>query len=320
MLLTIVMKKIIFILILISASLYFTAPGFAYWLWSPESGRWINPKHSLKLTPKEQLKFTIEFYEQGKYKETIDECRKLIRYYPRAYEAAEAQFYIGLSLEKLNKLYEAYQAYQKVLDKYPFSTRIDEIIERQLKIGEAFMSGEKRKALGLELPVESPSLEIFRKVVENSTYGKFAPKAQYLLGITLKNLGRFQEARDEFEKVVTTYPDSEWVAAAKFQAADSTGKIAPKADYDQELTKEAKERFEQFVGSHPDTSLSQQAQHQIDSLKEKEAEGNLKIAEFYEKQKKYEPARIYYQEIADNCYYCSSAKKAREKLKELEKK
>ena len=74
------------------------------------------------------------------------------------------------------------------------------------------------------------------------------------------------------------------------------------------------------MGSHPDTSLSREAQHQIDSLKEKEAEGNLKIAEFYERQKRYEPARIYYQEIVDNCYYCSSARKAREKLKELEKK
>ncbi|OGX24690.1 MAG: hypothetical protein A3J51_06035 [Omnitrophica WOR_2 bacterium RIFCSPHIGHO2_02_FULL_45_21] len=315
------MKKTIFCLILITViSFLALPPGYAYWIWTPKTGRWTSPKYSVKPNPKEQLKFSLEFYEQGKYKETIDECRKLIKRYPRAYEAAEGQFYIGSSLEKLNKPYEAYQAYQKVIDKYLFSTRIDEIIECQLKIGEAFMSGEKRKALGMELPVENPSLEIFRKVVENSTYGKFAAKAQYLLAMTLKNLGRFQEARDEFEKVVTTYPDSEWVAAAKFQAADSLGRIAPKADYDQELTKEAKEKFQQFLGSHPDTSLSRQAEHQIDSLKEKEAEGNLKIAEFYEKQKKYEPARIYYQEIVESCYYCSSAKKAREKLKELEKK
>lgn len=315
------MKKAIFCLISITIiSFLALPPAYAYWIWTPKTGRWMNPKYNVKPNPKEQLKFVVEFYEQGKYKEALEECRKLIKHYSRSYEASEAQFYTGLSLEGLHKPYEGYQAYQKVIDKYPFTTRIDEIIERQLKIGETFMSGEKRKAMGMELPVENPSLEIFRKVVENSPYGKFAPKAQYLLAVALKNLGRFQEARDEFEKVVTTYPDSEWAAAAKFQAADATSRISPKSDYDQELTKEAKEKFTQFVEAHPDTSLSRQAQAEIDRLKEKEADGNLRVADFYEKQKKYESARIYYQEIINNCYYCASAKKAREKLKELENK
>ena len=57
-----------------------------------------------------------------------------------------------------------------------------------------------------------------------------------------------------------------------------------------------------------------------EELKEKEAQGNLKTAEFYEKQKKPDSARIYYQEIVNNCSYCASATIAREKLKELEKK
>ena len=72
--------------------------------------------------------------------------------------------------------------------------------------------------------------------------------------------------------------------------------------------------------SHPDEALQEEAKSQIDSLKEKEAEGNLKIAEFYEKQKQYDSARIYYREIVANCSYCASATQAREKLKELEKK
>lgn len=299
----------------------FTSSAFAYWIWTPKTNRWINPKHGIvKPGPKEQLKSVKEFYAQGKYKETIIESQKLIKYYPKAYEASEAQFYIGLSLEGLGDLYRAFKAYQRVIDKYPFSGRIEEIIEREVKIGEAFMFGKKPKAFGLELPVENPALEIFRKVVENSNYGKNAPHAQYLLGMTLKNLNRFQEARDELEKVVTTYPDSQWTPLAKFQAADCESKIAPKVDYDQELTKEAKKKFEEFVENHPDTNLINEAQTKIDKLKEKEAEGALKIAEFYEKQKKYDSAMIYYEDILIGCPYCQAATKAREKLKELETK
>lgn len=314
------MKRAAIVLISLTVFLFLSVPGYGYWIWTPKTGRWANPKYNVKPNPKEQLKFALNLYEQAKYKEAIDECRRLIQYYPKAYEASEAQFYIGLSLENIDKLYEAYLAYQKVIDKYPFSARIEGIIERQLKIGQAFMSGEKRKALGVELPLENPSIEIFRKVIENSTYGKNAALAQYLLGMTLKNLSRFQEARDEFEKVATTYPESEWIAAAKFQAADCASKIAPKSDYDQELTKEAKKKFEDFIESNPDVPLSKEARSQIDSLKEKEAEGNLKIAEFYEKQMKYDSAKIYYQEIVNNCSYCASATKARERLRELEKK
>ena len=102
------MKKTIFCLILITViSFLALPPGYAYWIWTPKTGRWTSPKYSVKPNPKEQLKFSLEFYEQGKYKETIDECRKLIKRYPRAYEAAEGQFYIGSSLEKLNKPWDS---------------------------------------------------------------------------------------------------------------------------------------------------------------------------------------------------------------------
>lgn len=314
------MKKYVPILILLSGLMIFTPCAFSYWIWTPKTGRWVNPKNSVKPHPSEQLKFAQEFYKQGKFKDAIDECNKLLKFYPKSYQASEAQFYIGLSLEALDKPYEAFKAFQKVIDKYPFSGRIEEIIEHQLKIGEAFMSAEKRKALGVELSIVNPEIEVLRKVVDNSTYGKYAPKAQYLLGMALKDLGRFQEARDELEKVISSYPESEWTALARYHSADCAQKIAPKADYDQELTKEAKEKFEEFLKSQPKEELKQEAMSQIDILKEKEAQGALRIAEFYERQRQYPAARIYYQEIITNCSYCVSAVTARAKLKELEKK
>ena len=314
------MKKFICGFIVFGFLLFIGSPSYAFWIWSPKTGKWSNPKSSVRPNPKEQLRLAQGLYNQAKYQEAVDEYRKLIKYYPKAYEASEAQFYIGLSLEKAQKPYEAYKAYQRVIDKYPFSARINEVIEKELAIAEAFMSGEKRKALGVSLPLENPAIEILRKIVENSQYGKNASHAQYLLGMTLKNLSRFQEAQDEFDKVVTTYPESEWANPAKFQAADCASKIAPKPEYDQELTQEAKKKFEEFVESKPDASLHKEAQNKIDALEEKEAAGNLKIAHFYEKQKKYSSALIYYQEIVQNCPYCVSAKEARDKVKELEKK
>jgi outer membrane protein assembly factor BamD len=221
--------------------------------------------------------------------------------------------------ELQGNLYEAYKEYQRVVDKYPFSERIQDIIDREYKIAEAFMSGEKRKALGVPLPVENPSIEIFTKVVENSTYGPIAPKAQYKLGLVLKGLERFDESEEAFNKVVTNYPDSEWVEPAKFQIASCRAALSRGPEYDSGSANEAKEKFESFLKDHPDAVLSKEAEQNISKLREKEAASNYNIALFYEKQKAYPSARIYYNEVVDKYSDSNWAPKAQEKLKALDK-
>jgi len=313
------MKRIIIIVVAIFLVLS-ANPAYSYWIWTPKTGKWINPKTMVKPTPKEQFDLAKSFYDIKKYEEARREFKKLIKSYPKSVEAAESQYYLGAIEEAQGNLYEAYQAYQKVIDKYPFSERIREIIEREYKIGEAFMAGEKRKAIGMALPVENPAIEIFTKVIENSTYGPLAPKAQYKLGLVLKSLLRYYEAEEAFNKVISNYPDSEWTEAAKFQIASCRAAVSRSPDYDQEASREAKEKFEEFVKEHPDAVLSREAEKNIGQLKEKEAESNYNTGRFYEKQKAYESAKIYYNEIINNNPESRWAAKALERLQIMEKK
>jgi len=103
----------------------------AFWVWTPETNKWVNPKYSVKETPQEQLAFALQAYEAGEYKEAIKEFQKLIKHYPRARQAPEAQFYISQCFENQGKLFTAFNKYQEVIDKYPFSERAPEIIEIQ---------------------------------------------------------------------------------------------------------------------------------------------------------------------------------------------
>ncbi len=259
------------------------------------------------------------FYSSSDYERAIDEFKKLVRHYRQSRQAAEAGYYVGLCLEKLNKPYEAYLAYQKVVDEYPFSERIEEIVKREYEIGERFFEGEKRKVLGVALPIlENPAIEIFRKVVDNSPYGDYASQAQYKIGLFYKGYGRFNEAKEEFQKVVANYPDSEWAEAAKFQIAICTSKVSLKPEYDQEATQEAKKKFEDFVKAHPDVELSKEAQDKARELKDKEAESNFKTGQFYEKQRAYQSARIYYRYIIEDYPQSPWASEAQERLKALE--
>src|SRR3989338_7923773 len=215
----ILVTSIFFLLVLSRATVY------PYWIWTPKTGKWTNPKSTVKPSPKEQFNYALEFYDGKKYIEAKREFEKAIKKYPKSFEASESQYYLGLIEEAQGNLYEAYKAYQKVVDKYPFSERIQEIIEREVKIADTFMSGEKRKSLGMALPVENPAIEIFSKVVENSTYGPWAPQAQYKLGLVLKGLLRYYEAEEAFNKVISSYPDSQWAEAAKFQLATTRAAV-----------------------------------------------------------------------------------------------
>jgi len=66
------------------------SPASAYWIWTPKTGKWINPKHAVKPTPKEQFDYANSFYQAKKYQDAEREFKKLIKAYAKTREAAES--------------------------------------------------------------------------------------------------------------------------------------------------------------------------------------------------------------------------------------
>lgn len=290
----------------------------ADWVWTPETGRFINPKWEVKPTPGDQLEFAQSFKDQGNCKKAIAEYKKLIKAYPRAKEAPEAEFFIGQCLEDMQKPYEAYQAYQLVIDKYPFSERAAQIVSLEYNIANHLLENKGRsKWERVVVGSDDRVIEILRTVIKDAPYGKFAALAQYKIGLYLKEKGMYQEARDEFEKTMNDYPNSEWAQAAKFQIAMADTSRASDAQHEQKVSSVAMDEFNEFVKSHPDSQLTPEAKAQMARLKEKEAENNIVIARFYEKQKNLKAARIYYKEVVNNYADTSWAPKALAKLKTI---
>ncbi len=294
----------------------FPSLSHAVWIWTPQTGKFINPKWAVKSTPKEQLEYGKSFLDEKKYVLAIAEFKKLIRHYARAKEAPEAQYYIGQAFEDLNKSSEAFKAYQLVIDKYPFSERAGEIVEIQYQIGNQLLEGKTRAGVWAEIVGgDDKVLEIFRTVIKNAPYGKYAAISQYKIGLYLKEKGLYQESRDEFEKTINDYPTSEWAKAAKFQIAMADTQRSSDVQHEQKVTNVALEEFKEFVKSHPESELTQQAKQQIGRLRDKEAENSFVIAQFYEKQKNFKSARVYYKEIIEKYADTPLAPQALNRLK-----
>lgn len=295
----------------------FPNTSHAVWIWTPQSGKFVNPKMAVKSTPREQLEYALAFMDGKKYTLAMAELKKLVKNYPRAKEAPEAQYYIGQIQEVLNKPYEAYKAYQIVIDKYPFSERAAEIVVLQFKIADQLLSGKDKRGKWVQAVVggDDRIIEIFRAVIKNAPYGKFAAESQYKVGLYLKERGLFQEARDEFEKTMGDYPNTEWAKAAKFQIAMADTNRAGNIQHEQKTTSIALDEFKEFVKSHPESVLTPQAKQQIATLRNKEAQSAFLVAEFYEKQKNFKSAAVYYQDIvsyhADTVWASKALKRLR---------
>jgi outer membrane assembly lipoprotein YfiO len=290
----------------------------AYWVWTPETKKFINPKYAVKDTPKEQYDWAMDFYNAKDYKRASTEFEKLVKNYEYSEYASEAQYYAGLSYENQSKYYIAFQNYQKAIDNFPHVSNIDEIIAREFNIGNIYASKSNPKVLGTEIMTSyDRAIEIYKKVVENAPFGKLADEAQFKMAATLKESGRYDEATIAFQKILDDYPASKLYEQARYEMANSAYKASLSPAYDAAPTDKALKAFEEFAGTTSDEKLTKEAHTTIKRLKNKAAEKSFMTAEFYEKQKHYVSAIIYYQDVIDRYPDSISAGIAIDRIRDL---
>lgn len=312
------LRKLFFLIIFLGI---FSSSAFSFWIWSPKTGKWKNPKYSPRPSPKLQLEQAQKVFSQKDYPRAYREYQKIVLYFKGSREAAEAQYYMGRCREALGKDYQAFLEYKKVIESYPFSDRIEEVIEREYKIGERLLDRYPKKILGLEIDlVEHPSVVIFKHIYESAPYSRYAPQALYRLGMVLRKISRYDEAQEYLQRLIDNYPDSEWVEPAKYQLALTKIESSPGIDYDHTQIKEAEKTFEEFIQNHPEAKISREAERKLKELREREAEKYFKIAQFYERRKAWESAKIYYQYIIDKFKDTHFYDISWEHLKELKEK
>lgn len=311
--------KLILIYTFILTVLY-ADTGYCYWVWTPQTKKWVNPKYAPKDTPKEQLLYSMDFFYAKNYKKALNEFRKIIKFYKRSEAASEAQYYIGRCYEELNNPYQAYESYQKVIDDYPFTQRTDEIVKRQFDIAEKLYGGKKTKFAGISFTaMPEQIIEIYKKVVSNAPYSEYAPIAQYRIGELYKRIAFYREARDAFQKILDDYPDSSVATDAKFQVAMCASIASGGSDYDQSLAEQAMEEFEDFARQNPDSELVKKALKEKKQIIETRANHYFKTAIFYERVGKYNSAAIYYKKILDEFPGASAVPDASKRLEAAEK-
>lgn len=318
------MKKISRILltsaVLSLLSLSFHSTLFAYWVWSPEAGKFINSEETIQGTAEEQYNYAMEFYKKKDFKEAGKQFRLLLKAYPASQAASEAQFRLGVVQEELGDYNRAFRAYRDLLQKYPSSDRVAEAVKREFRIGNLFLSGRKAKVLGLEiLPSGPKAVEVFKHLVATAPFSEWGDKAQFQLGLAYKKINQFDEALDAFQGVIDRYPESKLVPQARFQIADTAYLQSVALTRDQKVIDRASEEIDRFLTHYPDSGVSDKAAKLRQEIDEKNAEKNYRIALFYENENFLDSAFVYYRDVSSRYPHTQWGEKALKRLEALEK-
>lgn len=266
-------------------------------------------------TPQEQLEIARTLFEQKDYGGAASAYRRLIRRWPTSFAVEDARFGLAESLSAAGYKFKAFQEYQTLLEKHPATERFELVLQRQMEIGELFMNGYRDKVMGIRLfPNTERAIDIFQQIVKTAPYSSLGPLAQLRLAETHERRKEYVLAVRAYERLMERYPRHELAALAQFRIGQAYLAEARRAEYDQNAANQAVAAFTDYLVRYPDGEKVTEAKEKRERLRIEQARGSFQIAQFYERNREYQAALIYYNDVLERSPESEWAARAREKI------
>src|SRR5437764_4336526 len=207
------------------------------------------------------------------------------------YRAAQLQ-------EQTHQYTPAADSYLQLVERYPSSPHFDEAVEGQFRVGEVYLNGKKLKVLGI--PIASAldrAVTIFANVVRTAPYGRYTARAQFNIGMAREKQGANDAAIQAYQAVVDKFPNEPIAVDAQYQIGYIWFTASQTGTKDAAAANNAKTAFQDFLFHYPKSEKAAQARANLDILEHKQTANSYKVAKFYDKQKYYRAAVIYYNEV-----------------------
>ncbi len=236
--------------------------------------------------------------KEGNLKRAIHAYANIVRHYPKDALAPSA-LYRGAQLQEQEHDYlAAADSYRRLVERYPSSPHFDEAIEAQFRIGEMYLAGKKKKILGISFGNSlDRAVTIFANIVRTAPYGKYTARAQFNIGLAREKQNVPEMAVEAYQAVVNKFPNEPVAADAQYQIGYIWLMAARKGTTDAAATTNAKTAFQDFLLHYPHSEKAAQARANLALLEHKETTSSYQVAKFYDKQKYYRAAVIYYNEV-----------------------
>ncbi len=256
--------------------------------------------------------------KEGNVKRAIRAYKTLVRRHPKDALAAGALYRAAELQEQRKEYLHAADSFRQLVEKYPSSPHFDEAIEAQFRVGEIYLNGKKLRFLGM--PVASSldrAVTVFASVIRTAPYGKYTARAQFDIGLAREKQGANDAALQAYQAVVDKFPNEPIAVDAQYQIGYIWFHAARTGTKDMAAASNAKTGFEDFLFHYPNSEKAAQARANLALLERKQTSSSFEVAKFYDKQKYYRAAVIYYNEVIRQQPGSTESDRAKKRIDEL---
>jgi outer membrane protein assembly factor BamD (BamD/ComL family) len=245
------------------------------------------------------------YRERGKSSEALSTYGLVVRRYPRARAAAQAQFARARLLSDNHEYRKAFDAYQALIDHFRDAGLFAEALAGQMLVAERVFDQHQRdtrhgkKRPESELPDLETLARMFANVVSNGRYSDVAPRAQYLHAVSLEMSGAPLGAQAAHSEFLQRYPGHPLADDAAFQHAYIDFKANENAPVpDTARWTAASLGLAEFLHDFPQSDRAPVARELLHRVADAERNHLLDQARLYEKLGKPEAATRLYREAS----------------------
>lgn len=189
------------------------------WEWTAGQG-WMRGAGVARPTPKEQLHYAYELEKRSEFMDAARQYFLLVQNFPASEEAGIGLQRLARCLFEMENYYTSYKAIEQVIETYPNTGRMSDLVEIELRIAKKMMVSQTPDLLsGREERTREHnirrSLEILDSVIEHDPYGPVAAEAYLVKGEAHMFINEVAAARKAFEMVRDEFPRSDYVERAR---------------------------------------------------------------------------------------------------------
>jgi len=248
----------------------------------------------------------------------IKAYRTIVKKHPHDTLAGGSAYRLGQLLEQTHKYLPAADAYAVLCEKYSKSEHFEDAVTALFRIGEMYLTGQKTKILGITIKSGlEQAADIFTMIIRTAPYDKYTARAQFDLGRAREKQGQNEAAIAAYQAVVEKFPDDPIAVDAQYQIGYIWSKASTSGTYDPAAATKSKTAFEDFLARYPNSEKASQAKQNLKKMEHKQSSTAYDIAKFYDKQKQYRAAAIYYNEVIRTQPGSTEGEKAKKRISEL---
>jgi outer membrane protein assembly factor BamD len=161
------------------------------------------------------------------------------------------------------------------------------------------------------------AIQHFERFVLEFPADRRVQEARYRIGDAYFHRKEYVTAATELVRLATDYPGGEWADDARARTCEAYGELSPRAELDQQYTVAAIAHCRAFIDYFPNHPFVERAQAIVSGADEKLAAKIYRGGEFYLKNRAYDSAVIYYEDVVAEHPRTSYAPRALLRLVEI---